>query len=1012
MSSFSAKRKLIERYFPHKPLAPNEFLHGTNSADAARIHADGFKLADPNIRYKTSSSYKRRTDGDNTPGDGLTRKGRNRSTGNNGAGVYLTRDRDLANEYARGKRNGEPQVVRVQIPHDAKFIDQHDRRLYAEMLHRQQRRAMGGKSRAFIREMPTARRMGYDGVSSFTPHRSHYVFGDPRKVKPVKDAREAHVAHIATDAAVASTVVGGSAYGAHKVKKFDTPAWTREEGKNPNGGLNAKGRASAKAEGHNLKPPVKAGNNPRRASFLARMGNMPGPEHKPNGEPTRLLLSLNAWGASSKADAKRKAAAMSVHKSDQELKSKVLRDGRKIAYLSTIPIAGRAIGTARAAQQAPAGLRARSAASQNLGTTLGTLPLAGAAYGARHYIAKHPNKIANLKNKHLLAIGGGAIAASYGSAVAGGMVGQTLHRKKHMDEYLKHYKKQGINKSFGDDTLAEQSRFGGAGSVGYAYDEVSKAKKRKPSVNPQQRVFRDLERMEAEHAAATANGHSTVKPLVRPTHGVVVASPSVEGTATRNVRFTPRRIGAAAFGVGAIGAVAYGAHKYNQNRLSTVNKGVRLDRFAETKLGQRYLENPVHYVPKKPKLDAENIPYMSVKYGATKKLKRDAAIAGTSLVGTGGVYGAHRMSQGGVNKASLGGSRVLRGAADAVRGARSGARGGRSSAEILGSIQASAAKDAKRAEAFGPRTSTPLKDVAPARPRTKLAVPGGQGGTFAVDRKAMADEAGMAYHRQAVKGKELAIRPKAGGLVPTGGRATATNVRAGSNAVPAPSKPGSSIVPTNNGVYSIKGVHVGQNTNKPLKSVKPKPNLGENRDYRALAGASIVGGGYLGSQIYKAYDEYGNQSGFRAPKASTTGLVAGIGTTAYGLKTLGNSGKLPTTAPVAADAKNATATAAKKLANQANKNVASSQASYQAARSKPFGFFRAGNERKMLQHHESLANNATNAANKAKIDAKEARDALHNVPHMQVSGRNLGAGLALGGAALAVGSLKAKRNGS
>jgi hypothetical protein len=41
------------------------------------------------------------------------------------------------------------------------------------------------------------------------------------------------------------------------------------------------------------------------------MGGMPGPEHKPNGEPTRLLLSLQAWGASSKADAKRKAAAIS-----------------------------------------------------------------------------------------------------------------------------------------------------------------------------------------------------------------------------------------------------------------------------------------------------------------------------------------------------------------------------------------------------------------------------------------------------------------------------------------------------------------------------------------------------------------------------------------------------------------------------------------------------------------------------------------------------------------------------
>ena len=90
-----------------------------------------------------------------------------------------------------------------------------------------------------------------------------------------------------------------------------TPAWTRAEGKNQKGGLNAKGRASAKAEGMNLKPPVKSGDNPRRASFLARMGNMPGPEYK-DGEPTRLLLSLKAWGASSKADAKKKARAISA----------------------------------------------------------------------------------------------------------------------------------------------------------------------------------------------------------------------------------------------------------------------------------------------------------------------------------------------------------------------------------------------------------------------------------------------------------------------------------------------------------------------------------------------------------------------------------------------------------------------------------------------------------------------------------------------------------------------------
>ncbi len=91
---------------------------------------------------------------------------------------------------------------------------------------------------------------------------------------------------------------------------MSTPAWQRKAGKNPKGGLNEAGRRSAKKQGMNLKRPVKSGDNPRRASFLARMGNMPGPERK-NGEPTRLLLSLNAWGASSKADARKKAAAIS-----------------------------------------------------------------------------------------------------------------------------------------------------------------------------------------------------------------------------------------------------------------------------------------------------------------------------------------------------------------------------------------------------------------------------------------------------------------------------------------------------------------------------------------------------------------------------------------------------------------------------------------------------------------------------------------------------------------------------
>jgi hypothetical protein len=105
-----------------------------------------------------------------------------------------------------------------------------------------------------------------------------------------------------------------------------SPAWQRKEGKSPSGGLNEKGRASAKAEGMNLKAPVKSGDNPRRASFLARMGNMPGPERK-NGEPTRLLLSLKAWGASSKADAKAKAKAISAR--NEGLVRKAMNDGKQ-----------------------------------------------------------------------------------------------------------------------------------------------------------------------------------------------------------------------------------------------------------------------------------------------------------------------------------------------------------------------------------------------------------------------------------------------------------------------------------------------------------------------------------------------------------------------------------------------------------------------------------------------------------------------------------------------------------
>ena len=79
-------------------------------------------------------------------------------------------------------------------------------------------------------------------------------------------------------------------------RKYKSPAWTRKEGQNPKGGLNAKGRASAKKQGSNLKRPLKTGTNPRRVSFAARFAGMKGPMKDAKGKPTRKALALKAWG--------------------------------------------------------------------------------------------------------------------------------------------------------------------------------------------------------------------------------------------------------------------------------------------------------------------------------------------------------------------------------------------------------------------------------------------------------------------------------------------------------------------------------------------------------------------------------------------------------------------------------------------------------------------------------------------------------------------------------------------
>ena len=78
-----------------------------------------------------------------------------------------------------------------------------------------------------------------------------------------------------------------------------SPAWQRKEGKNPKGGLNAKGRASYnKSTGGKLKAPSKVKGNKRRKSFCARMKGMKKKltSAKTARDPnSRINKSLRAW---------------------------------------------------------------------------------------------------------------------------------------------------------------------------------------------------------------------------------------------------------------------------------------------------------------------------------------------------------------------------------------------------------------------------------------------------------------------------------------------------------------------------------------------------------------------------------------------------------------------------------------------------------------------------------------------------------------------------------------------
>jgi hypothetical protein len=81
--------------------------------------------------------------------------------------------------------------------------------------------------------------------------------------------------------------------------------WQKKEGKSPSGGLNERGRASLRAQGHDIKPPVtkeEAKRSPkaaqRRDNFRSRFCGMKDKltsaktAHDPN---SRINLALKRW---------------------------------------------------------------------------------------------------------------------------------------------------------------------------------------------------------------------------------------------------------------------------------------------------------------------------------------------------------------------------------------------------------------------------------------------------------------------------------------------------------------------------------------------------------------------------------------------------------------------------------------------------------------------------------------------------------------------------------------------
>jgi hypothetical protein len=846
-----------------------------------------------------------------------------------------------------------------------------------------------------------------------------------------------------------------STYKSSNIGKFDSPAWTRSAGKNPKGGLNAKGRASARAEGHNLKPPVKAGNNPRRASFLARMGNMPGPEHKPNGEPTRLLLSLQAWGASSKADAKRKAASIS-------------RVGKatSLVYKNQLEIPG--IGNV-----------VRQTAKRKLPTQGRWRHLSG-------------------QTSQVRIVGPNSSSKDYFDVIDSKDVKRSLHRSQ-----IIFTKDKPISKSIAYDSPMNQSRFGGASAVGKAYEDkpkpvwekpnpnkesdplskkrkasakararaanrpypnlidnmaVAKAKSKKRKKNGQpvrynaQRPFAALAQAEIAHERATAAGHTTVQthvPVAPKTKPKRVSTARNSVRPSRPVPMPPTRrfLGpkpiAAGIGLAALGA--YALHRRNQVNKSVYTQGFK-ESLAQTKAANKSSKEFTEKMPafkhlaptqnrlkrlneadkaglrakaeqkypKHERYDSLN-EYMqgysegnqSAKIDAYVKSKRkNRLIAGAGVTALGAQAQSNKKNK--VSKANPMASRVLEGASRAagrVRPVGSGSGGvDAAGRKAIRENAASAMRGKPRVIPAG-KPGTPLKDIAPDRARTRLATPGGQGGTFAVDRKAMVDEAGEAFRRaNNVKGKELVLARKPGQLVSTR--------------------------PVVKPVASNAGKELERRMKPKKSSANQEPlfgnrlselfgNSSRDKSYLAAGLAATGGGLYAGNQFSKAYDAQGNYVPDAPARNSNnmgnTALAgAGVAGAAMGYKKLNTASTLPQTAPNAAS--DAAAASAREQALKATRNSEKAMAdakvtAAQAGRRIPIvRNRRVKSAQKEAFKATKMSTTQAQIADKATKEAARTANVARNVPKFQRATANHGLGLIAGGAALAAAGMRNNRN--